>query len=94
MTVQGLVASRVGRNLRVLYLSGPRVADADLPRLRGLPRLEELGIRFAPVTDAGVEAFRDWAGLRRLTLLNTKVTATGFDAIRAAMPKVAVVGNP
>lgn len=66
-------------NLRLLFFpaSSPRLTDASLHALSSLPRLEELSIPGAPITDAGLAHLKKIRTLRSLELGD----AGGFNGV-------------
>ncbi len=64
--------------LRALNLSGTKVTDAGLARLRGLDGLEYLGLKGTGIGDAGLEHVSSLAGLNNLNLADTRVTDAGL----------------
>ena len=51
-----------------------------------LPRLENLGLDKTKITDAGLDALRQFAGLRELHVEKTKVTSQGLARLKDALP--------
>ena len=61
-------------NLRVLQLVGTNVTDADLAHLRGLAKLEGLGLRATAVTGSGLAQLASLRKLGFINLADTKLT--------------------
>jgi hypothetical protein len=72
-------------DLRVLQLIGTNVTDADLVHLRGLAKLESLGLRSTAVTGAGLAQLTSLRKLGYINLADTKLT----DAQMPALGKLA-----
>lgn len=63
--------------LKRLDLSMTRITDQGLLRLKDLPGIEELNLRYAElITDEGMSAIKGWKRLRTVDLRGTKVTDT------------------
>jgi hypothetical protein len=61
-------------NLRVLQLMGTNVTDADLVHLRGLTKLEGLGLRSTAVTGSGLAQLAGMRNLNFINLADTRLT--------------------
>ena len=61
-------------NLRVLQLMGTNVTDADLVHLRGLTKLEGLGLRSTAVTGSGLAQLTGLKKLNFINLADTRLT--------------------
>ena len=66
------------------------MTDQGLKILSPLPKLEELYLESAAVTDIGLAELHRMKTLKRVTLLKTKVTKSGIDALRKALPDASV----
>lgn len=64
--------------------------DDDLAALAALPNLEYVHLDGAPITDAGLKHLRTLKKLKMVTLSNTKVTQTGVDELKRALPKATI----
>jgi Leucine-rich repeat (LRR) protein len=66
-------------NLEYLDISSTHVTDAGLAHLRGLKKLQQLGLADCPgISDAGIAHLKGLTRLRVLTLYNDKVTDEGL----------------
>jgi hypothetical protein len=63
-------------------LSGARITDTDLMRLRAFPRLRALYARRCRVTDAGLVHLRELVHLEELSLHSTRITDAGLEHLR------------
>jgi len=70
----------------VLHLSGPKVTDDTLSRLKPLTSLPRLSLRNTQVTDGGLVHLSGLANLKQLSLRTTPVTDKGLDALQKALP--------
>jgi hypothetical protein len=70
-----------------LYLSGSRVADSQLGRLRTLQSLETLHLDQTAITDAALSQVASLKKLKTLSLRNTQITDLGLAELRA-MPNL------
>jgi hypothetical protein len=68
-----------------------RFTDEDVTLLTGFDSLEWIQIENATVTDIWLDKLQGVEGLRRLVLINTRVTADGVDRFRRARPCVHVL---
>ena len=59
-----------------------------MEHLRGLTKLQELGLNSTQVTDAGLVHLRGLTQLRHLDVRNTRVTDTGVNDLKRALPKL------
>jgi len=88
------------RNLRELDLFRTNVTSTGLAQLCDLPNLRALAVgswaiseRRWLITDAAVPSLSRLRHLQRLTLYETKITTTGFAALRAALPNCEIHGD-
>lgn len=79
--------------LTSLGLCTTKITDAGLEHLTRL-KLTKLDLAATSITDAGVKHLIQLKGLAVLRLGDTRLTQTGFDAIRKALPKCKIVGQP
>lgn len=63
------------------------IDDAGLQHLKGLPALEQLGLRNTNVTNVGLEHLKGLSNLDILYVQGTKVTEDGVKSLQAALPK-------
>ena len=68
-------------------LNGTDVTDEGLVHLKGLTKLETLGLGRTQVTDAGLVHLKGMTNLKRLYLHYTQVTAAGVAELKKALPK-------
>jgi hypothetical protein len=68
-------------DLRVLQLMGTNVTDADLIHLRGLTKLEGLGLRATAVTGSGLTQLASLRRLGYVNLADTKLTDAEMPAL-------------
>ena len=68
-----------------------RVYDAGLEHVKGLTKLERLGLIGTRVTDTGLEHLKGLNNLRDLDLRHTKVTDEGVKKLQQALPKCKIV---
>ena len=77
--------------LRVLLLGDIRgnsgIGDAGLTHLKGLSRLEHLGLRYTNVGNDGLRNLAGLTNLESLDLAGTNVTAEGVAALQKVLPK-------
>ena len=66
------------KNIAVLQMANPDVADRTLDNLRGMETLYELDISDSMLTDAGLATLKTLPNLRILRIARTKVTDDGF----------------
>lgn len=78
------------RELRRLQVANTAWSDAAFLQLAELPRLETLNAYGTGLGDQGLAAFAATAPLRRIYVWQTKVTAAGAQALRAAHPQCEV----
>ncbi len=64
-----------------VQLSGQRITDADLEKLKGLPNLKELRLWSTNTTDEGLKKLKDFPALESLEL-SGRLTDTGFEHIK------------
>jgi hypothetical protein len=73
-----------------VWLGGPALDDQRLtnlsPALLRLPRLHELDIVAAPITDAGLKSLETLPQIRILYIHQTQATDAGLDALAKALP--------
>jgi len=62
----------------VLDLNACNFPDAGLVHLKGLTKLEGLGLDYSEVTDAGLEHLKGLTNLRTLSLEDTSITGAGL----------------
>jgi thiol-disulfide isomerase/thioredoxin len=67
-----------GESTITVDLSGTRVTDAELKKLKELKGLQTLYLDGARVTDAGLKELKELKGLRKLDLSGTQVTDAGL----------------
>jgi hypothetical protein len=70
------------RTINYVALSGSKVTDAELVRLRALPQLESLYLRSSQVTDAGLVCLPVLTQLEELSLDSTQITDAGLEHLR------------
>jgi len=68
--------------LEKLNLGNPRVMDADLRALKGLPTLHTLGLMGAQIGDESLAVLETLPALRVLNVISTKVTDAGLAHVR------------
>lgn len=73
-----------------LRLSGTRVSDVGLERLRRLPYLEYLNLVDTDVSDAGLRALEGMSRLRAIYLWGTRVTDGGVARLQRALPRATI----
>lgn len=66
------------RDVESVSMSNPRVTDADVAALKGLPKLRSLGFMGAPITDSALAVVKTLPALRELNIIGTKVTDAGL----------------
>ena len=64
-----------------------RVTDAWLKNLKGLTKLEKLGLGCTPISDAGLVYLEGLTNLEELGFSGTQVTDAGIAALQKALPK-------
>jgi len=74
--------------LEDLCLDGTKVSDKGLVHVAGLTRLHKLHIRTrGTITDAGLDSLTELTELQELLLTGTKVTKSGTEKLRKALPR-------
>jgi hypothetical protein len=82
-------------HLSRLRLSGTKVTDAGLERLKGLRYLEYLNLVDTDVSDAGLRALEAMPRLRSVHLWGTRATEGGVARLQRALPHAAItLGAP
>ncbi|GAB3810172.1 ribonuclease inhibitor [Spirosoma humi] len=81
------------KNLQKLHLEETKVTDAGLKQLKQLANLEYLNLYGTAVTDAGLTELAGLKNLKTVYLWQTNVTEKGVTALKAALPKLEVVGG-
>jgi hypothetical protein len=76
-------------NLEVVYDFGTK--DAELVFLSGLPKLRELGVESAGVTDAGMVHVAALRTLNKLYLVDTNVSESAITSLKAIIPTCEIV---
>jgi hypothetical protein len=76
-----LVTSRLP-DVTSLDLSGTKIDDKLLPRLKGLTRLENLKLRDTRITDNGLVHLADFRDLKQLDLGRTRITDAGLPKLK------------
>lgn len=91
-TPEGLAHAAKIQSLKRLDAShAPLVKDDSLSLVAGMPRLEELVLGSAGVTDAGLQSLSACKSLKKLTILGAKgVTPAGMEALRESRPGLIV----
>lgn len=74
------------RGLRRLDLQGTDITDAAVPVLEQLTNLETLNLYRTKISNAGLARLAKLAKLRDIDIRYTRATASGYDALRAALP--------
>jgi hypothetical protein len=78
------------KNLSRLHLEHSSATDATLAHVAGLTRLEYLNVFGTAITDAGLEHLKSVKSLRRLYVWQTKVSFEAAEALKAAVPGLAI----
>jgi len=92
ITPAGLAGLSGLQDLQQLSLLGPVPGCAmEVHYLAALPALRELDLADFSLTDADVPSLARFTHLESLSLGNTRITAAGFAALRAALPNCRVV---
>jgi len=86
----GLIHLRGVPGLGSLSLAGTCVTDAGLDYLRKLPHLYVLNLSRTEVTDAGLAQLQEFPALRMVTVPRTPTSGAAIDALRRALPGIAV----
>jgi Leucine-rich repeat (LRR) protein len=68
-----------------VMLQGPKVTDASLEWLMGIPELEYLDLSGTQVTDTGLKRLQRLTRLRELQLNDTQVTDAGLEHLKSLM---------
>jgi uncharacterized protein (TIGR02996 family) len=76
--------------LRVLYLTGERLADAQLAALSSIKKLHTLMLWSYDITDEGLRAIAAVSSLRALDICSPRITRDGVYALREARPELLV----
>ncbi len=72
--------------VEVLYAGGSKVTDAGVGALLQWPNLAELELNHLPLTDESVDALTQLKQIQIVALRSTKVSRTGIDRLRRALP--------
>ena len=67
------------------------MTDKSLEVLKPLPRLQDLRLDGATITDAGVETLCAMTSLKSLNLYHTLVSEKGYQRLRQALPGCQIV---
>ena len=65
--------------------------DKGLQALQSLPRLKELSLDSAAISDAGVPILKAMSNLKRLNLYHTLVTEKGVKELKSVLPNCEIV---
>lgn len=87
LSVEGFKHVARAKGLRVLRAYGGK---DGLGELAGHPELETLVLESNGITDASLAALKTLPRLRKLTIREPKVSPAGLDALRAALPDLAI----
>lgn len=68
-------------NPATLNLQHADITDLDIAGLATMRRLEVLKVQSSKVTDKSIPHFKSMPSLRRLDLINTKITPAGFEEL-------------
>lgn len=78
-------------DLAELTIQNPKMDDAAMATLEGLPKLARLNLYSAPVTDEGLKVLKTLPSLRYLPIGNTKITDAGLAQL-AQLTKLEYLG--
>ncbi|MEX1096793.1 MAG: hypothetical protein WED34_12155 [Planctomycetales bacterium] len=91
VTDEGLRQIAGLKGLVRLHLEKTKIGDAGLAHLKGLENLEYLNLYGTQVTDEGLKQLSGLKKLKKVYVWETQVTETGADALKKALPEVAVI---
>ena len=80
--LRSLLGEDFFQSVRIVFLEGKHVTDAELEHLKGLGQLPELHLGGTQVTDAGLEHLRGLSNLQILLLGSTQVTDGGLEHVK------------
>ena len=75
------------RKLTHLELSGARISDVSVERLKAFENLTDLDLDSTDITDAAVPALSSMTNLSTLDVNRTRISADGLARLRKALPK-------
>jgi hypothetical protein len=67
-----------------------KLRDSDLEHLLAFPNIKELILNDSMITDHGLEVIAQLTSLERVTVVRTRVTASGVESLRLSLPKCRV----
>lgn len=96
VTDKGIAYLKDLKEMRKLILLGADVSDESVPVIAGMPKLVELNVYRSKITNAGVAKLAALKELAAVDLRYSRVTSTGFETLKAALPKANIefVGAP
>jgi hypothetical protein len=74
-----------------VYWAGASIEDADLERLRQLPRISTVCLASTPITDKGLKQLAACTRLELVDVRFTRVTDAGVERLRRALPKAKIL---
>ena len=74
-----------------LHLDNPRVDDDWIKQLGPMQHIEVLSIKSPNLSDMGLKELANWPNLRRLNLVDTKVTDSAIASLRKMHPSLRLV---
>jgi hypothetical protein len=91
MTDVGMQSLKKLENLAFLDICSSQITDLGLKELRDLKGLGEIQMQSCShVTDVGLMELKDLPKLRRIYAYGSKITNTGSQELRAALPNVKI----
>ncbi|MFO0911979.1 MAG: hypothetical protein U0795_03400 [Pirellulales bacterium] len=88
----------IDRLSKLEHIDSLRIISCDLcdEDLVHLPKMNVTNLLFwnADITDSIVDTLAQTRGLKRITLVSTKITRQGIDRLQAALPAVKIVSRP
>jgi hypothetical protein len=91
--LRSLLGENFFNDVKVAYIGGIPITDADLARIEDFPHLQVLHLNDTKVTDAGIGSIKPLTALEFLDLDGTKVTDSGINSLRRALPKCMVLST-
>lgn len=90
VTDQGIAYLKDFKEMRKLIVLGASLSDESIPVIAGMTKLVELNLYRSRITNAGIAKLGALKDLQSVDLRYSRVTATGVETLRAALPKAEI----
>ena len=90
VTDQGIAHLKDLKEMRKLILLGAPITDESIPVIAGMTKLVELNLYRSRITNAGIARLAALRDLQAIDLRYSRVTSTGIESLRAALPKAEI----